>query len=79
MDAVGGDLDSLTPRKENKSFTRYFGSCSDGVGDRSREHHTLGLETSKVHTNDLARVEHPQIILTEVKRQHRTQTCRDGF
>jgi hypothetical protein len=50
------------PRKENNSFSRYVGGCSevcltmwaDGVGDRSLEHHTLGLKASEVHTHELA-------------------------
>jgi hypothetical protein len=33
---------------------------ADGVGDRSLEHHTLGLKASEVHTHDLARLEHAQ-------------------
>ena len=77
------------PRKENNSFTRFVGGCSevcltmwaDSVGDRSLEHYSLGLEASEVHTDDLARLEHPQNhpTLPEVKRKRRAQTCRDGL
>jgi hypothetical protein len=64
-----GTSTSLTPRKENKSFTRYLGGLfrglfhdvANGVGDRSLEHYSLGLEASKVHTHDLARLEHHSI------------------
>jgi hypothetical protein len=56
-----GTSTSVTPRKVNKSFTRYFGGCSEvtnSVGDRSLEHYTLGLEASKVHAHELTRLEH---------------------
>ena len=61
-----GTSTSVTPRKENKSFTRYLGGCfrslfhnvTSSVGDRSPEHYTLGLEASEVHAYDLARLEH---------------------
>jgi hypothetical protein len=39
---------------------------SDGVGDRSLEHYSFGLEASQVHSHDLARLEHhlkPKTIL----------------
>jgi hypothetical protein len=53
-----GTSTSVTPRKENRSFTRYFGGCSNSAGDRSLEHYTLGLEASEVDAHDLARLEH---------------------
>jgi hypothetical protein len=31
---------------------------TNSVGDRSLEHHTLGLEASEVNAHDLARLEH---------------------
>jgi len=59
-----GTSTSVTPRKENKSFTRYLGglfrrlfhNVANSVSDRSLEHYTLGLQASKVHTHEFGRV-----------------------
>ncbi len=66
MDAVGGNFDfGNTAEGEQKLYEVYgwlfrglFDNVTNRVGDRSLEHHTLGLEASQVHTHELARLEH---------------------
>jgi hypothetical protein len=57
-----------------------FDDVTNGVGDRGLEHHALGLEARKVHTNDLARLEHHKDhpTLSEVKRKRRTKWQREA-
>jgi len=66
VDAVGGDFDfGNATEGEQKLYEVYgwlfrglFHNVTNSVGDRGLEHHTLGLQASKVHTHELARLEH---------------------
>jgi hypothetical protein len=66
VDAVSGDFDfrDATEGKEQlyevlgRLFGGLFHDVGDGVGDRGLEHHALGLQASKIHTHELARLEH---------------------
>src|SRR6266851_3582769 len=66
VDAVGGDFDfGNATEGEQKLYEVYgwlfrglFDNVTNSVGDRGLEHHTLGLQASKVHTHELARLEH---------------------
>ena len=43
---------------EDRDDISLFHNVTNSVGDRGLEHHTLGLQASKVHTHELARLEH---------------------
>ncbi len=66
MDAVGGDFDFGNATKGEQKLYEVFGwlfrslfhNVANSVGDRSLEHYTLGLQASKVHTHELAGLEH---------------------
>jgi len=66
MDAVGGDFDFANATKGEQKLYEVFGwlfrslfhNVANSVGDRSLEHYTLGLQASKVHTHELAGLEH---------------------
>jgi len=68
VDAFGGDLDfaDATEREQKfyevlgRLFRSLFDDVTDGVGDCGLEHHSLGLEASKVHPHDLPWLEHLQ-------------------
>ena len=42
-------------------FRGLFHNVTNSFGDRGLEHHTLGLQASKVHTHELARLEHHSV------------------
>jgi hypothetical protein len=66
VDAVSGDFDfrDATEGKEQlyeifgRLFRGLFHNVANGVGDCGLEHHALGLQASKVHTHELARLKH---------------------
>jgi hypothetical protein len=66
MDAVGGDFDFGNASEGEQKlyevlgwlFRSLFHNVANSVGDRSLEHYTLGLQASKVHTHELAGLEH---------------------
>jgi hypothetical protein len=84
VNAVGGDFDfaNATEREQEpyevcgRLFRGLFDNVTDGIGDRSLEHYSLGLEASKVHPHALARLEHPKDhpTLPEVKRKRSTDS-----
>ena len=84
-DAFGGDLDFAdAPEGEGelyevlgRLFRGLFHNVPNCVGDRGLEHYSLGLEASKVHPHDLARLEHSQNhpVLWEVEHNLGTSAC----
>jgi hypothetical protein len=81
VDALGGNLD-LTNATEGEQklyevlrrlLRGLFDYVTNGVGDRGLEHYSLSLKASKIHTHDLARLEHADDhpTLPEVKRKRR--------
>src|SRR6266851_2942350 len=66
VDAVGGDFDFGNAAEGEQKlyevlgwlFRSLFHNVANSVGDRSLEHYTLGLQASKVHTQELAGLEH---------------------
>ncbi len=66
VDAVSGNFDfGNTAEGEQKLYEVYgwlfgglFDNVTNRVGDRGLEHHALGLQASKVHAHELARLEH---------------------
>jgi hypothetical protein len=66
VDAVRRDFDfGNASEGEQKSYEVYrwlfrslFHNVSNSVGDRGLEHYALGLNAGKVHTHELARLEH---------------------
>ena len=66
VDALSGDFDfrDATERKEQlyevlgRLFRGLFHDVTNGVGDRGLEHHAFGLQASKIHAHELARLEH---------------------
>jgi hypothetical protein len=79
VDAVGGDFDfgNATEREQELHevlgwlFRSLFHNVGNSVGDRGLKHHTLGLQAGKVHTYELAGLEHDSyrkiVPLREVK------------
>jgi hypothetical protein len=65
-DAVGGDFDfgNVTEGEQKLYqvlewlFRHLFHNVANSVGERSLEHYALGLPASKVHTRELAGLEH---------------------
>lgn len=66
VDAVGGDFDfGNATEGEQKPyeilgwlFRSLVHNVGNSVGDRGLEHDTLGLQAGKVHTHELAGLEH---------------------
>ncbi len=56
MNAVGGDFDFANATKGEQKLHEVLGWLFRS--DRSLEHYTLSLQASKVHTHELAGVEH---------------------
>jgi hypothetical protein len=66
MDAVGGDFNFGNATEGEQKlyevfewlFRSLFHNVANSVCDRGLEHYTLGLQASKVHTHELAGLEH---------------------
>jgi hypothetical protein len=71
VDAVGGDFDFGNAAEGEQKFYEVLGrllrslfhDVADSVGDRGLEHHTLGLQAGKVHTHELAGLQHDSKIV----------------
>jgi hypothetical protein len=66
VDAVRRDFDFGNASEGEQNLHEVYGwlfrglshNVSNSVGDRSLEHYALGLNAGKVHTHELARLEH---------------------
>jgi hypothetical protein len=66
VDAIGGDFNFGNAAEGKQEFYEVLGrlfrslfhNVGNRVGDRSLEHHTFGLQARKVHTHELARLQH---------------------
>ena len=66
VDAVLRDLDFSDPTERKQQFDKVLGRLlrglfhyvADSVGNCCLKHHTLGLQTSEIHTNELAHLQH---------------------
>lgn len=71
VDAVGGDFDFGNAAEGEQKLYEVLGrlfrsllhNVANGVGDRSLEHHALGLKAGQVHTHELAGLEHDSKIV----------------